>query len=202
MNFNFLASFLLALALFSLLIRRNTSSFKKEVESFWSREEKSNFTRKKPLDDLEYITIPKSLLEAKPSHSTEELDSYWNDLCELANSKIVNLTGYTNTDLKLKYGTANITVLTEYDFHYTNLVTLLQKIAERLVSLEEKELAQRFLEFSISIQTDVSKSYYLLASLYQDAHQPEKINYLIQQANQLHSIMKDSIVRNLKASGQ
>ena len=53
-------------------------------------------------------------------------------LRSLSTQKIVNLTGYTNTDLKLSYGTANITCLTEYDQNYTLLVSTLQKWAEVL----------------------------------------------------------------------
>lgn len=80
--------------------------------------------------------------------------------------KIVNLTGYTNTDLKLEYGTANINILSDYDFHYTNMVTLLQKLAELLHACSEDALAAEVLEFAVSTGTDVSRSYYLLAELY------------------------------------
>ena len=112
--------------------------------------------------------------------------------------KIVNLTGYSNTDLKLKYGTANITILSDYDFHYTNLVKLLQKIAELLHDSLEDALAIEVLEFAVSTGTDVSKSYYLLANLYKETGTPEKIDSLIQQAH--HSLMRDAIVENLKAA--
>ena len=113
---------------------------------------------------------------------------------------IVNLTGYTNTDLKLKYGTANITILSDYDFHYTNLVTLLQKLAELLHDNLEDDLAVRVLEFAVSTGTDVSKSYYLLAELYQQMNMSEKIEHLISQAQGIHSLMKDAIVENLRAA--
>ena len=43
----------------------------------------------------------------------------------LEEQKIVNLTEYTNTDLKFKYGVANLTLLTEYDTNYNELITLL-----------------------------------------------------------------------------
>ena len=136
----------------------------------------------------------------KPDVMTEELADYLHELQDLSDMKIVNLTGYSNTDLKLKYGTANITILSDYDFHYTNLVKLLQKIAELLHDSLEDALAIEVLEFAVSTGTDVSKSYYLLANLYKETGTPEKIDSLIQQAQTLHSLMKDAIVENLKAA--
>ena len=117
-----------------------------------------------------------------------------NDLSEY---QIVNLTGYTNTDLKLEYGTANITILSDFDLHYTNLVTLLQKLAELLHESGEDTLAIATLEFAVSTGTDVSKSYYLLADLYQEAGTPEKIADLIDQARNINTMVRDTIVQRL-----
>jgi hypothetical protein len=116
----------------------------------------------------------------------------------MSSETIVNLTGYTNTDLKLEYGTANITVLSEYDLHYTNLVTLLQKIAELLHQDGEDLLAIKVLEFAVDTGTDVSKSYYLLASLYKEVGETDKIDTLIEKAGNLKSLLKDSIVQKLR----
>lgn len=167
---------------------------------FWEREQKANFTRKKPLDDLNYITIPDDILGMEPANATEEIRDCLKDLNDLSSGKIVNLTGYTNTDLKLEYGTANINILSDCDFHYTNMVTLLQKLAELLHENAEDALAVDVLEFAVSTGTDVSKTYYLLAELYADAGTPEKIELLITMAENIHSLMKDTIVQKLQAT--
>ena len=200
MTFFIFASFPIFCFLFSFALH-NTRRKDEDIDrEFWDREQRANFTRKKPLDDLEYITIPEDLLTMKPAIMTEELQGCLDDLNDLSSSKIVNLTGYTNTDLKLKYGTANITILSDYDFHYTNLVTLLQKLAEMLHDSLEDELAVKVLEFAVSTGTDVSKSYYLLAELYQQLNTPEKIGHLIAQAQNINSLLKDTIVENLQAA--
>jgi hypothetical protein len=165
---------------------------------FWERENKANFTKKKPLDNLDYITIPDELLAMRPQNPDDEIMQYLKDLNDMSSEKIVNLTGYTNTDLKLEYGTANITILSDYDLHYTNLVTLLQKLAELLHKNEENTLAINVLEFAVDTGTDVSKSYYLLADLYKENGTPEKIAGLISKAQNLKSLMKDSIVQKLE----
>jgi hypothetical protein len=167
-------------------------------KKFWEREQKANFTRRKPLDNLNYITIPESLLSMAPVNSSAEISQYINDLQDMSSEKIVNLTGYTNTDLKLEYGTANITILSDYDIHYTNLVTLLQKLAELLHENEENQLAIEILEFAVDTGTDVSKSYYLLADLYKENGTPEKIADLIDKASNIKSLLKDTIIKNLQ----
>lgn len=128
---------------------------------FGTKERRANSVRKKSLDALNYITIPDTILNMKPLSMTEEIRDYLKDLKDLSALPIVNLTGISNTDLKLAYGTANITVLTEYDSHYTNMVTILQKLAQCLVDHNEKELATEVLEFAVSTGTDVSRTYYL-----------------------------------------
>ncbi len=200
MNFLIIASFPIICILFSYALHSTKRKEQDVDREFWDREQRANFTRKKPLDDLNFITIPDDLLTMEPELTDEEIIGCLKDLNDLSSSKIVNLTGYTNTDLKLAYGTANITILSEYDFHYTKLVTLLQKLAELLHENLEDELAIRVLEFAVSTGTDVSKSYYLLAELYQQMNTPEKIDLLITRAQGINSLMKNTIVQNLQAA--
>lgn len=202
MNFLIIASFPVLCFLFSFALHRAKRKEQDIDREFWEREQRANFTRKKPLDDLKFITIPEELLTMKPEIANEEISDCLRDLNDLSAMEIVNLTGLTNTDLKLKYGTANITILSEYDFHYTKLATLLQKLAELLHDSLEDELAVNVLEFAVSTGTDVSKSYYLLAELYQQLGTPEKIRPLITQAQTLNSLMKNTIVEKLQAACQ
>lgn len=202
MNFFILASFLTFTFIVTILIRKDNSIQEKADNNFWDKEYKSNFVRKKSLEHLHYITIPEDILTMNPTNPSKQTLSYLEELKGLSSYKIVNLTGISNTDLKLTYGTANITALSEYDFHYTRMVTLLQSLAENLVASGEKELAIHILEFSVSTGSDVSKTYYLLADLYQETGTPEKIRFLIQQAESIPSLMRNSILQNLRASGQ
>ena len=202
MNFAFLASCLLFCAVIYHAISRSRNIEENSIKEFWSKEQRANSVRKKNLDNLDYITIPDTILSMNPNNSSAQVREYLQELQELSQTPIVNLTGISNTDLKLTYGTANITILSQYDFQYTNMVRILQKLAEELVALDEKELAIQVLEFSVSTHTDISKTYYLLASLYDEVKTPEKREFLIQQAKHINSIMKDSIVRTLQASGQ
>lgn len=122
-------------------------------------------------------------------------------LHSLSTQKIVNLTGYTNTDLKLSYGTANITCLTEYDQNYTLLVSTLQKWAEALYRGGAKKECRQVLEYAVSIGTDVSHTYFLLADLYDEEGESDLKCSLIEKASGLSSLSSKVIVRTLQGSG-
>ena len=113
-------------------IKRGERLKSTDDKSFWERERQANSVRRKSLDDLNYITIP---LDRFPTHIMEDnpqVAECRSLLQTLSEQPIVNFTGYTNTDLKLEYGTSNITRLTEYDQNYTLLVRTLQQWADIL----------------------------------------------------------------------
>ena len=193
-----LASFIIILSVISHLIRKNNRTMESEQKSFWTKEHESNSVRKKPLDDLKYITIPFDRLpeHVHPDHDT--IKDCLSTLHTLSERKIVNLTGITNTDLKLTYGTANITVLTEYDQNFTLLVTTLQKWAEALYDLGAVSDAQSILEFAVSVDSDVTKTYDLLASIYDTSRNFTGIQELMEHARGLTSSSGKIIVRKLE----
>ena len=74
--------------------------------SFWAREARANTVRRKDISNLNYINIPDSVI---PSDiSDDEINEYRTTLLNLQARKILNLSGLTNTDLKEKYGVANV----------------------------------------------------------------------------------------------
>lgn len=200
MKLPFLASFMILLVVISHLIRKSNRTMEKEQQSFWAKEREANNVRKKPLDDLNYITIPFEELPCNAHSYSESVQDCLSTLHALSERKIVNLTGITNTDLKLTYGTANITALTEYDQNFTVLVTTLQKWAEALLDLGAVEEAQKILEYAVSVDSDVSKTYELLASIYEDKQDTEAIASLIEHAKGLTSASGKIIVRKLEES--
>ena len=170
-------------------------------KDFWNREARANSTRKKSLDNLPYITIPFKALPMDTMKENEKIAEIHTRLQDLSSQKIVNFTGYTNTDLKLEYGTANITCLSEYDQNYTLLARTLQEWAEYLYAAGFTDDARTVLEFAITTRTDVSRSYYLLADIYDDTNEPGKKAALLDTAQSLKSAMKNAIVRTLQQSG-
>lgn len=200
MNLTILASFLVFIIIVAIFNKRTTRLRKKQNEEFWKKEREANFVRKKSLDDLEYISIPFSSFPMDVAKNDEIIASCHRDLQSLSSEKIVNFTGYTNTDLKLAYGTANITVLSQYDQNYTLFVRTLQEFGKRLYDLGYHDEALVVLEYAVSTRTDISGTYYLAASIYHEKGQTDKIKHLLFVADTLQSAMRGPIVRTLKES--
>ena len=200
MNLIFLASFLAFILMVYFVIKKQQKLYKEREAEFWSRERRADSVRRKSLDGLSYIKIP---LESFPTHllndDTRVLECI--DVIEsLTSRKIVNLTGWSNTDLKLEYGTANLEVLTEYDQNYTVLVRTLQKWADYLMEGGCQKEAATLMEFAVSTGTDISRTYYSLAEYYVSLGQYREIDRLREVAKNLRSVNRDVIVRHLKES--
>ncbi len=198
---SFLSSFIVFCLVIAYVTRKHRRMEENAIKDFWEREERANNTRKKPLEHLPYITIPFDSLPMETLKDNPDVAEYHALLSGLSSVKIVNLTGYTNTDLKLEYGTANITLLTEYDQNYTLLVRTLQDWAEVLYLSGYEDESRTILEFAVSTQTDVSHTYYLLADIYDRRGEASKKAALIEAAGSLRSSMKNAIVRTLQESG-
>ena len=163
---------------------------------FWAREREANTTRKKDISNLDYIFIPTDRLPMSPN-ADEEVTEYQQTLQSLSTKLILNLSGKTNTDLKLEYGVANLTALSEYDNNYTTLVNTLARWGARLFQLGNTSDAITVLEYGIEVGSDISRNFYLLAEHYAKMNRPDEIERLLQKAENITSMMKPSIIKKL-----
>lgn len=200
MKFPLFASFILFTIWFAFARTRRERKDNATKQSFWEKERQANNTRRKSLDDLPYIRISYESLYMNLLPGDERADEYKEIFRSLSESQIVNFTGITNTDLKLKYGAPNIDLLTRYDQNFTLLVRTLQQWASYLYENGYTKEAREILEMAVSIKTDVSGSYKLLCKIYREENTPEKIKDLYPVAESLNSIMKNTIVRILQES--
>lgn len=206
MSLKFLASLIIFIVfVYTIIIvaqttRRQRALAEKKEQEFWDREKRANSVRKKSLDGLDYVKIPLDKLPMDALPEDEKVQEYKELLTYLSTQPIVNLTGFTNTDLKLEYGTANITPLSQYDQNYTALVRTLQQWAELLLKADLREESETVLSYAVSIGTDVSHTYYALAEIYASRAEYDKIAALIRQAETLRSALSKSIVRTLQES--
>ena len=178
--------------------RRTDRIASKSSEAFWERERQANLTRKKDISNLEYIHVPVNTLPF-PETGSEELTDLQNHILNLASGKIVNFTGKSNTDLKLEYGAPNINILMEYDKNYLELVRSLYRYGKLLYEMEKTEEAASVLSFALSIKTDISANYTLLATIYKEQNDVEGINSVISAAEELTSMTKKALLSNLVA---
>ena len=206
MKFPFLASFILLCIFLNWRSRKVTRKAEESEESFWEKERRSNSVRKKSLDTLEYIHIPVDLLPFETYGDNPVLQQAEEEVLALKDEKIVNFTGISNTDLKLEYGTANITALSQYDQNYTSLVVSLQKWAQELYNQGRYEDAAKVLEFAVKTRTDIAATYRLLVDMYKTKLEltgseiNHKLEALLPIASELNSLSRNQIIKLIEAA--
>ena len=202
MNFLIIASTLILAAFIAIASSRNQRAAAAIEQEFWRRERAANNTRRKPLDDLPYIKLPMEIFPMELLQDIPRIEDCQQIILSLKDQPIVNFTGLSNTELKLRYGAPNITRLTTYDQNYTLLARTLQQWAQILYDNGFSAEACQLLEFAVSTGTDVSATYRLLCQIYQENGIPEKIKELYPVAESLNSAMQKPIVRILQEFGQ
>lgn len=202
MNFFILASTLVLAAAIAIASSKSKKTAAAAEQDYWQRERAANSTRRKSLDDLPYIKLPMEIFPMDLLTDVPKVEDYRQIILSLKDLPIVNFTGLSNTELKLRYGAPNIDLLTSYDQNYTLLARTLQQWAQALYDGGFPDKACQLLEFAVSTGTDVSATYRLLCTIYREQNTPEKIQDLYPVAKALNSAMRKTIVRILQESGQ
>lgn len=195
------ASLILFCIWLAFAISRSRKRAERTERDFWAREALADSTRKKPLDDLDFVEIPYDELPFSVLPDDPDLACAIADCHRILNNfrekKAVNLTGISNTDLKLTYGAPNLELLTQYDENYTLLVRTMQKWADLLLKAGYDKEAVSVMEFCIRTRTDISATYRTLADIYRKEGCDDKIEHLRMTADSLNSIMRQPILRML-----
>lgn len=180
--------FFMVLPILALILMHHLRRTKRISEQnnarFWERENEANKVRKQDISHLDYIYIP---IETLPFgiDSSPEVQRAETELRKLDSAKILNLSAYTNTDLKLKYGVSNLNTLSECDDRFTSLVRTLYQWACLLLDHGHTEAAIQVAEYSIEIGSDISGIYYMLADYYRLMDNTEAMAHLRESANSL-----------------
>ncbi len=126
--------------------KKNGPDYSKS-NAFWERERQASYVPKQSMDDLVFIKFTEDLIPSADQSSSDELKAVIEDLHRLPGAMICDLSAFSNTDLKLKYGTANFNDLSVADNNY---IRLIQWSGKLLTCLDEEgriEDARPFIEF-------------------------------------------------------
>lgn len=194
-----LASLIIPIIWLTYELKKHDKLEKNALNDFWRREEEANLVRKKPLDNLNYVEIPFDFIPESLLADNEEVKDCLELLNKLSEKKIVNFTGFSNTDLKMEYGTANLTELSQYDENYTLYARTIYKLANLYYRNGYESNARVLLEKAVESGTDISGNYLLLARIYQEHKETDKLNSLLRSAENLRSAAsKKNLIRSLE----
>lgn len=196
MSYMILVIFLVFIVWLAVRIRQTSKKEKDMEKNFWIMENQANQTRKQNISNLDYIKID---LEKLPLYQSEDtvLKNCEETITELSEKQILNLTGISNTELKMQYGVANLNILSECDENFTQLIRCLNNWGIRLSELDMVQDAITVYEYAVKCRTDITATYLSLAHLYLEHGQSGKIRELTKTASTLTSLSRKTILEKL-----
>ena len=186
-----------------LIHRANTISNHRERqtrEDFLEAEAKANATRRADISGLPYLKLDDALA-ALPLDKAEQAGAAREVrlIRELPEKRILNLSMYTNTELKSMYGPANLEDLSAADDRFTELIRLLNSIGKKLSEAGDTAAARSVLEYAVSIDSDISETFAMLAEIYVSEKDTNSFDALITKAEGITSISRDITLSKLNS---
>ena len=190
--------FILFIIWVNVKTKRGTENNSKWDTAYLEKERNANFVRRKDISDLDYITISEE--ELPFSDTAEGEEKYRQDeVRRILSCKSLNLSGMSNADIKLKYGTANFPELSMYDQNYILLIRNLGLWGSYLHKNcdGQDSRAKIILERAVSLGSDIKDTYVSLTEIYLAEHHPEKVQELIRHVEDSDFDLKISLLRTL-----
>lgn len=194
---------LICVLMLVLWIRHHVNTSKNTIlesrEAFWKRESQANHTRNQSLESIEFLTVPIDQLPIVDT-TVPELNTLQSDLIHLSTEKIANLSSYTNTELKLAYGTGNFSYLAQCDTNYTILLRTISRLADYHIHNGNKEAATKYLEYAVDCCSQNAKTYVSLVLLYVAQNNTPKIEELKSKILSSDYTNKHTLIRKIEQS--
>lgn len=209
--------FLIFVILFVIWVRYETQKNSKieadKNTDFIKTEHLANFSRKADITNLDYISIPVNSLpfmgsysetksSFKPSAKIDtlaeaEILSCEKEVIALSHKKILNLSGLSNTDLKMQYGVANLQILIQYDENFSKLSRALAKWGKFLFEAKEFTAAEKVLSYAVSCKSDIEDIFITLAKIYHHTGNELGISDLIEACSCFDEFRRENIMSQI-----
>ena len=194
--------FLIFVFIFQHHMRKTTRQEKLNREKFWNEEKKSLSTRRKNFSQSDYIipnlsklTYP-TIISIEPGQHLH-YQQVTHQLKELSSMDLMNYSDLTNTEIRIRFGTANQTVIAQNEANYNRFLKVLAEYGYLMLEFEEVEEAIIAFEECVRLGSDYSNHYLTLAHLYLQKNQDYKVSKLKEKAQALNSLNKSVILKKL-----
>lgn len=193
----FLICFILFLIWFRVKMKQNNSASTETSETFWEREERANFARRQDISNLDYITVSEADLPFVSEMDEREAELV-KEVRNRMQRKMLNLSGLTNTDLKEKYGFANLEELSGCDQNFMYFIRSLSRWGEYLFTQGDTGRSKQIMEYSKALGSDISTVYVTLGKIYASEGNTSGLEELITFVESSDFSLKDSMLKKLK----
>lgn len=170
----------------------------RESEKFWQREEEANRTRNKDISGLPLFEISEDQIPM-PDSSDENTCYYQKKVLEGMSLPMMNLSEYTNTDLKLAYGVGNFKTLSDYDENFNSFLMNLSNLGNAY--FQTGLLPEAATVFRLCLDSGVTsmRNYAALANVYAAMGKSYKISDLIKEVERSERPDPSTIVEKLRS---
>lgn len=135
----------------------------KASEQYWAREHAATFSRKKEVPTDTFITIDFSVY---PIVEDTECQQIYDKLLLFKERPLVNLKGFSNVELKERYGTMQLEKLSYYEQNFIEYLNTSCAYGKLLLKKGYLSESQKVLEYILSIGCDLSQAYFTLIDVY------------------------------------
>ena len=197
----FIIIFVIFIAWTQYEMKKSSKAARKAEEEFWAREEQANFAPKQDISDLPLLKFDESVIPTPPENAfspEDDVTTYIKELKALIKEPMIDLSEYTNTDLKLAYGVANFTTLSSYDDNFNSFLLLLTNLARGYERREMYELSAATYRSALECGSLKLTDYTGLAKVYLSMDQPEKVSALIDEVEAGDNPHSGGIIEALK----
>ncbi|WP_105615538.1 hypothetical protein [Vallitalea okinawensis] len=190
----FFVLFIIFILVFNFKMRKNGKSNREKLENYYQREERAMSVRKQPLDDLKLYRLdlnklPFEIIQTKVFMDIEK------DIVRLSKLPMASFKGQDNTELKLKYGVANLNTLIQYETTYNLMLQRLVEWSSLLKDEGYSREAMEVLEVGIHLDSDMSQNYLLLLSIYEETNEMDKLKEFGHLIHERNILRKDLVLQ-------
>lgn len=167
------------------------------AEEFWRREEEANCARNKDISELPLLQISKDQIPM-PDSNDENTCYYQKKVLDSLDLPMMDLSGYTNTDLKLAYGVGNFKTLSDYDENFNSFLMNLSNLGNAYFQTGLLAEAASVFRLCLDSGSQSARNYKALADVYAAMGQSYKISELIKEVESSGLPHSSTLVEHLR----
>ena len=181
---------------------KKSSKKNQEIEdAFWAREYEANHAPKQDISGLDYLSFDESVIPLPPEGvfgEEDDINNYIKELKRLLQEPMIDLSEYSNTDLKLAYGIGNFKTLSDYDENYSSFLMLMTNLARGYARRDMNDLAIATYRSALSCGSIKLHDYTGLAQAYLANDDPAAVTELISEVEASENPRKQGVIDELK----
>lgn len=190
--------FLGILIIFQTFLRRSTKKSEKNKKAFIEEEREASFVRAKDIEQTKFIKpdIEKlNVLREEEAKTEREIYAYGlqKSVLEKASKPMLHFE-QNNLELKKMYGPANLESIILYEENYNSFLNKINSFSKALADADRKKEAIQILEEGIELGLDFSRSFILLADLYYEQNEIDKLKKLYDLVTKSNNITINKVI--------